>query len=196
MRLVVGLTGGIACGKSYVSNFLINKGYKVVDTDKISHDLYKNDIFMNLLEQYIPEAFVNGVLDKKLLREIVFSNKSKLDILNALSHPLIYKRCEEEIEKSDGIIFIDAPILFEANFNTLCDLTVCVYTTKVIQLKRLIERDNISESLAKKIIKSQMNLEEKKNKCDLLIKSEEDFSKTDQNILHVLERIKDYGKGL
>ncbi len=196
MRLVVGLTGGIACGKSYVSSFLINKGYKVIDTDKISHDLYKNDTFINLLAQYIPETFVNGILDKKMLRDIVFSNQSKLDILNALSHPLIYKRCEEEIEKSDGIIFVDAPILFEAGFDTLCDLTVCVYTTKVIQLKRLMERDNISESLAKKIIKSQMDLNEKKNKCDMLIKSEEDFSKTDENILQVLERIDKYVKGL
>lgn len=196
MKCVVGLTGGIACGKSYVSRFLMNNGYFVIDTDKISKSLYEDISYLNELEREFSDCFNNHVLDKTKLKEIVFSSKTKLEKLNSIAHPMILSKTKELIKNNDGIIFIDAPLLFEAKFDTLCDISVCVYTSKDIQLKRLLQRDHIDENLAYKIINSQLDLEEKKNKSDILIESAEDYEETNKNILKALERINDYVKSL
>ncbi len=196
MKCVVGLTGGIACGKSYVSSFLSDLNYKVIDTDKISKSLYLDKSYLDKLESEFSDCFNDHILDKNKLKEEVFSSQDKLDKLNSIAHPLILEKTKEEIDKSEGIIFIDAPLLFEAKFDVLCDISICVYTSKDIQLKRLLLRDKIDEVLAQKIINSQMDLENKKNKANILIESCEDYSDTNKNILKALERINDYVKSL
>ncbi len=196
MKCIVGLTGGIACGKSYVSSYLKKLGYTIIDTDSISHSLYKDKNYLSILENEYKECFNNHILDKTKLKEQVFSNKVELTKLNNITHPLILEITKKEIDKSEGIIFIDAPLLFEAKFDVLCDIIVCVYTSKDIQLKRLLTRDNVSLELAKKIIDSQLDLEIKKNKSQILIRSCDDFNETNKNIEEAIERIKDYVKSL
>lgn len=196
MKLVVGLTGGIASGKSYVSSYLINLGYKVIDTDKITKTLYSNPSFIADLKENFKECFINDTLDRNLFKSILFSDKTKLETLNKLAHPRIYEETLREINESSGIIFIDAPLLFEASFDKLCDLVVCVYTKKEEQIKRLMSRDNVDINFANKIINSQMDVEIKKNKSDILIESCIDYNDTNKNIIKMLERIKDYGKNL
>ena len=196
MKLIVGLTGGIACGKSYVSSYLEKLNYKVIDTDKISKSLYLDKDYLNKLEYEFSDCFNNHILNKEKLKEEVFSSNSKLEKLNRIAHPLILSKTKEEILKNDGIIFIDAPLLYEANFDKLCDVTICVYTSKDIQLKRLLLRDHIDKNLASKIIDSQLDLEIKKSKANILIESCEDYNETNKNILNALERINDYVKSL
>jgi dephospho-CoA kinase len=196
MKLVVGLTGGIASGKSYVSSYLKNLGYKIIDTDKISKELYSNKEYIKKINEAFPTCVKDNIIDKKLLKELVFSNSNKLNLLNNIAHPIIFEKTKKEIEASCGIIFIDAPLLFEASFDKICNLVVCVYTTKEIQLERLIKRDNISKEFAEEIIDNQMDVEIKKKKSDILVKSEEDFNLTDKNIDEMLERIKEYGKNI
>lgn len=196
MKLVVGLTGGIASGKSYVSSFLIEKGYHVIDTDKITKSLYSSEKYIDSLVKAFPTCAVNGTFSKALLKELVFNSKEKLELLNSIAHPIILEKTKKEINKYDGIIFIDAPLLFEANFDKLCNLTVCVYTDKDTQIERLINRDNISKEEAIKEINSQMDVETKKAKSDILVKSCDLFEDTNKNILKMLERIEDYGKNI
>lgn len=193
MSAIIGITGSIACGKSYVSSYLRKKNYFVIDTDEISHNITKKDqAGYNALKNEFKEAFINGELDRKKLGEIVFNNYKLKEKLNSILHPIIYNECKKLINESkNDIIFLDVPLLFEAHFDTLCDITVCVYTDSNTQLKRLMERDLLSYDDAIKRINAQMPLEEKIKLSDLLIKSEEDFNLTNQNIENTIEKIKE-----
>lgn len=192
MRYVVGITGSIACGKSFVAKTLKDLGYSVVDTDKISHLLTADGSYANKeLASDFPEAVKDGRLNRAILGQIVFNDKTRRLRLNQILHPLIYKITKEKIEENDGIIFIDVPLMFEAHFDTLCDKIICVYTDKDTQIKRLMERDRLSYDDAQKKINSQMPLEEKMARSDFLLKSEEDFFDTKKNIDKILTLIKE-----
>ena len=191
MRYVIGITGSIACGKSFVSKTLNDMGYPVIDTDLISHNLTADNTKVNDdLASYFPEAVSNGFLNRKKLGQIIF-NDAKRSKLNEILHPLIFKETKEAIDKNDGIIFVDVPLMFEAHFDVLCDKIICVYTEKSSQLDRLMKRDNISASEALKKIESQMPIEEKIKKSDFILKSEEDFTDTKKNIMDILAKIKE-----
>ncbi len=197
MTKVVGITGSIACGKSYVSNYLIKKGYEVIDTDYISHEITKKgQIGYMRLKQEFPEAFAGEELDRKILGQIIFNDYSKKEKLNNILHPIIYNECKKLInEAKNDIIFLDVPLLFEAHFDTLCDITVCVYTSSDTQLKRLMNRDLLSMDEAIKRIDAQMPLDTKMKLADLLIKSEEDFKLTNDNIENMIKLIKEKCNG-
>ena len=165
MRYVIGITGSIACGKSFVSKTLNDMGYPVIDTDLISHNLTADNTKVNDdLASYFPEAVSNGFLNRKKLGQIIFNDAKRRSKLNEILHPLIFKETKEAIDKNDGIIFVDVPLMFEAHFDVLCDKIICVYTEKSSQLGRLMKRDNISASEALKKIESQKQKEEKINK--------------------------------
>lgn len=192
MRYVIGITGSIACGKSFVSSFLSKAGYKVIDTDRISHNITADGANVNSeLAKAFPEAVRNGVLNRKELANIVFNNPKRREILNSILHPIIYEITKNEINNSDGIIFVDVPLMFEAHFDELCDRIICVYTDFNTQINRLISRDSISYKEALNKINSQMSLKEKMEKSDYLLKSEEDFNDTINNITTILENIKE-----
>lgn len=197
MSIVVGITGSIACGKSYVSNYLKNKNYLVIDTDKISHEITKvGQAGYIALKASFPEAFNNDILDRKKLGQIIFNDYSLKEKLNNILHPIIYNECKKLInETKNDIIFLDVPLLFEAHFDTLCDFVVCVYTEPKIQLNRLMQRDSLNETDALKRINAQMPLERKKELSDLLLKSEEDFNLTNQNIEKIIKIIKEKTNG-
>lgn len=192
MRFVIGITGSIACGKSFVSKTLNDMGYPVIDTDLISHNLTSDKAKVNDdLASYFPEAVSNGILNRKKLGEIVFNDAKRRIKLNEILHPLIFKMTKEAIDKNDGIIFVDVPLMFEAHFDVLCDKIICVYTEKSSQLERLMKRDNISAVEALKKIESQMPIEDKIKKSDFILKSEEDFNDTKKNIIDILNKIKE-----
>lgn len=192
MRFVIGITGSIACGKSFVSKTLNDMGYPVIDTDLISHNLTQDNAKVNDdLASYFPEAVSNGILNRKKLGEIVFNDAKRRIKLNEILHPLIFKMTKEAIDKNDGIIFVDVPLMFEAHFDVLCDKIICVYTEKSSQLERLMKRDNISAVEALKKIESQMPIEDKIKKSDFILKSEEDFNDTKKNIIDIIDKIKE-----
>ena len=192
MRYVIGITGSIACGKSFVSKTLNDKRYHLIDTDLISHNLTADNTKVNDdLASYFPEAVSNGFLNRKKLGQIIFNDAKRRSKLNEILHPLIFKETKEAIDKNDGIIFVDVPLMFEAHFDVLCDKIICVYTEKSSQLDRLMKRDNISASEALKKIESQMPIEEKIKKSDFILKSEEDFTDTKKNIMDILAKIKE-----
>lgn len=189
---VIGLTGSIATGKSQVSNYLRDKGIKVVDADLIARDLVNIPLVKDEIKKAFGEnIYVNENLDRKKLAEIVFNNDKKRNILNDIMHPHIYKIILDEIRNSKEIVFVDIPLLFEnekvnEKFGLSFDEIWFVYVDREKQIERLMKRDGISRDYAEKKINSQISVEEKRKKSDVIIDNsgtlEETFIQVEENL--------------
>ena len=191
--MILGLTGGIASGKSTVSNIFKKYGIYIVDADKIAKELGNRKDVIDEIGEKISKTVIdkNGSVDRAKLKEIVFSDKSKLEILNKIYHPKIreeFKKIKLNSSKNDIIIF-DVPLLFETGMYTLCDKKILVYVNEDIQIERLIARDGITKELAKKIIDSQMSLDEKKSKSDILIENNDSLEELEKKVEMVYKKI-------
>ncbi len=194
MKTVIGITGGIASGKSTVTNYLLKLGYEVIDTDKISHQITNIDN-----EGYIAivNHFGNDILNadlsinRKKLGDLIFNDDVKRQQLNNILHPIIKKETIKSINNSNNdIIFLDVPLLFESKFNLLCNYTVVVYVDYKTQLQRLINRDLMTKEDADLRIKSQMSYEEKIKKADFIIDNNADYQNTYLQIDKIIEKIR------
>ena len=193
MRKVIGVTGGISSGKSNVISIIKRQGFKVIDCDLINHNLQKINmpIYNAITEAFGSSYFLdNKELDRKKLGELIFHNENEKLKLNSISHPIIKEEVLKEINKADGIIFVDVPLLYESKFDSLCDKVICVYLNKETQIKRLMERDHIDYSYAKAKIASQMDLDQKRDLADYVIDSKGSFQETYHQVLKILEMIK------
>lgn len=154
----VGLTGGIASGKSEVSKILAGLGAYIIDTDILSREVVKKGTEgERYLKENFSEAFINGALDRKILKELVFFDKQKLELLNGIVHPLINEELNRRIASvKTGIIIIVAPLLYETGLNRLTDMTLTVSCDISARIKRIKMRDNIDDGLIKKILENQM----------------------------------------
>ena len=172
MKKVIGLTGGIASGKSTVSNILKEMGYKVICCDEINHSLLQKDEigYLKVIEAF-GEKILNpdGSLNRQELGKLIFNDKDLKEKLNQILHPLIKEMVLKEINESNGLIFLDCPLLFETDFHLLCDYKIVVYVNFDTQISRLMNRDNITFPEALKKIYSQMSLEEKLTLADYVI---------------------------
>ncbi|KRQ88127.1 Dephospho-CoA kinase [Caloramator mitchellensis] len=194
---IVGLTGGIASGKSTVSEFLKQRGFPVLDADKIAREIVQSgsDVLKILVREFGDEILLeSGELNRSKLRNIVFNDKNKLNRLNEITHPEIRKRLNEQIieYKKYGfkLIIVDAALLIEAKFYELVDIIILVYVDLNTQIERLIKRDNISKDDAFKIINSQMKLEEKIKYADYIIDNTKDFEYTKMQVNKIINSIK------
>lgn len=153
---VIGLTGPTGAGKGYVSRYLTSLGFHVLDSDKIVKNIYDNnsELLDRLAEEFGKDILENGVLNRKRLGEIVFSSAEKKERLNALVHPEVIRLCEEQ---ASGLAVIDAPQLFEAGAQDKCYKVICVMADKDTRLKRIIERDHISEEQALQRMHAQLD---------------------------------------
>lgn len=176
---IIGLTGGIASGKSTVSKYLKSCGYIIVDADEIARKAVNanSDGLMKLVDEFGSEILdKENILNRKKLASIVFSDTRKLNILNNILHPIIRKMIFEEFDyhkkNNQDIIIFDCPLLFESSYQDICDETWLVSISHKTQLNRLMKRDNIDQEKAIKIINSQMSLEEKSKLADYIINNE------------------------
>lgn len=187
--MVIGITGSIASGKSLVSNYLIKKGFKVIDADKIAKEVFEKKL--KKIKKLFPNAIIGGKIDKKQIALEIFNSKENKEKLENLIHPLVFRKIKQKIkENKERLIFVDLPLLYETNSVNLFDKVVVVYVTKDIQVKRLMERDNIDESYALKKIVSQKSMEEKKNEADFVIDNSKTQEETFRQVDEVLEKIK------
>lgn len=174
MKYVIGITGGTGAGKSVVSNYLKEKGATIIDADALSREITKEGgIALPEIDKAFPGVIKEGVLDRKALGRIVFSDSGKLSVLNEITHKYIKKLTEERIENADGLIILDAPLLFEAGEDKLCDKVIFVTADEDVRIKRIMARDNLSFEDAKQRIDAR-NLAPIMEKCDLLIKNNGD----------------------
>lgn len=183
---VIGLTGGIASGKSLVSRFLKELGAVVIDADQIARDVVRvgSPAWMEIVQEF-GEGVCNpdGSLDRKKLGKIVFSERSKLDRLNRITHPYIIseiKRLLNDYRKSapDSIVVLDVPLLFETGLERMVDEVWVVYVDHQTQLERLMKRDGLSVEDALRKISSQIPLEEKIKLADHVIDNRGDPQET------------------
>lgn len=189
---VIGLTGSIATGKSQVSRFLKDKGIKVVDADLIARDVANFESVKNKIKKVFgDDLYINGELDRKKLAEIIFANKIHRQKLNGIMHLEIYKKINKETEGKEELVFVDIPLLFEnedinKKYGLDFDEIWLVYVDRQTQIRRLMDRDGISRDYAEKKINSQISVEEKRKKADVIIDNsgtlEETFAQVEKNL--------------
>ncbi len=175
--MVVGLTGGIASGKTFVSNELKRLGAHIIDADVIAREIVEpgRPALAEIVKEFGTGILkADGTLDRKALAGIVFSDKEKLQILNGITHPRIIERTKaliDEIESAheDPLIVVDAAVLIEAGIHGSVDEVVVVLISEEEQLKRLINRDGLTEDEARKRVASQLPLKEKAGYADYVI---------------------------
>lgn len=172
--MVLGLTGGIATGKSTVSNILRKKGYIVVDADLIAREVAKSEgVLKGIAQRFGSDMVIKGELNREKLREVVFRDKKKVEELNAIMHPPIIEKIEEELEKNkdEKLVVADIPLLFESKLEYLADKILLVACEKETQVERIIERDKVDRQNALNIIDKQFDLDVKREKSDYVIEN-------------------------
>ena len=189
----IGITGSIACGKSTVSDYLIAKGYTIIDADKLGHiALTSDDVKRKLAEKFGDEILENNEISREKLGKLVFGNDNNLKILNSIIHPkikeLILKLQEEH--KDEDLVFLDIALLYEANFVDLVEKGAVVYVDEDVQLERLMMRNSLPKEEALKRIESQMSPREKASLGHFVINNSYSKEDTFQQIDEILEKLK------
>lgn len=189
----IGITGSIACGKSTVSDYLKEKGYTIIDADKLGHvALTSEDVKRRLSETFGANILVNNEISREVLGKLVFGNDNNLKKLNNIIHPKIKElilKLQEEHENED-LVFLDIALLYEANFVDLVEKVAVVYVDEDVQLERLMTRNFLSKEEALKRIESQMSPQEKASLGDFVIDNSYRKEDTFQQIDEILEKLK------
>lgn len=173
--MIIGLTGGIATGKSTAAQYLAAKGAAVIDADQISHQLTQKGkkAWQQIKAEFGAEVLrKDQELDRKKLAEIVFSAPQKRKKLEAILHPLIISQMKKKAQEylaADKIVVFMAPLLYEANLDGFCDQVWLIASSREKQIERLKKRNNLERSAALKRIEAQLPLAEKKERADLVI---------------------------
>ena len=191
----IGLTGGIACGKSTISKYIKeHKKIPIFDADNISRELINpNTIGYKKILNYfgkhiIDEKTSEKKINRQLLKKILFENEQHREWIGKLLHPLIKEKMIEKCNqhKEDKIILLVIPLLFEAKFEDICTEIWLVDCPKNVQTERLIKRDKISKKEADKIINIQMNFEEKRKLSDIILKNADEKKQWESKIQELI----------
>lgn len=194
--IIIGLSGGIASGKSTISNILKDMEIPVIDSDTIAHTVVqKGSPVLNSLTRTFGIEILNadGSLNRKKLGNIVFNNNENLKKLNNIAHPAI----KEEIIKSIDFYrrsgkkccVVDGALLMEGIFKDLVNLLILVYVNRDTQLKRLMDRNLIGYDEALSKINSQMPFEEKRKYADYIIDNSYDLEYTRKQVNKIMNEI-------
>ncbi|MCO6539622.1 MAG: dephospho-CoA kinase [Gilliamella sp.] len=190
MPYVVALSGGIASGKSTIADLFAKLGVPIIDADIIARQVVQpgSYAFNQIVKHFSQEILLaNGELDRSQLREIIFNNEHERLWLNNLLHPIIQQETQTQIAMQSKIYLIwVVPLLIENNLHTWADRVLIIDTSFSLQLERLVKRDNISESLAKKMIQSQVSLKKRLSYADDIIVNDGNLLSltTQVNLLH------------
>ena len=190
MTKILGLTGGIAMGKSTISNFLRDKGIPILDADEIAHAVLE----FKAVKVQLVKAFGTPILneqkqvDRKQLGKIVFGESKKLGELNQIVQPVIRQEIIRQLKSftTEPVVVLDAPVLFEQGYETLVGCIMVVSTTPAEQLRRLMERDHLTREDAQKRIDAQMPIEIKQKKADVTIDSSGSIEATQKQVIEWL----------
>ena len=168
MGRIIGITGGIASGKSTVTNFLRKKGFQVVDADSLVHQLQKpgGRLFEALVQHFGQEIILeNGELNRPLLASLIFSNPEEQEWSKRIQGKIIREELatlRDQLAQTEEIFFMDIPLLFEQDYVSWFDETWLVYVDRNVQVERLMKRDQLSKNEAESRLAAQWPLEQKK----------------------------------
>jgi len=192
---IIGLTGGIGSGKSAAATILKRLGLKIIDLDQITHDLMMpSELGYIRIKKEFGEKYIDtkGAIDRKLLREEIFSSLDLKKRIESILHPIIFEECSKQLNKlkHEKYIVLVIPLLFETkNYISLIDESLLIDCDLEIQIERVMKRDSVSKALANRIIKNQMNRQEKQLLADKVILN-------DGNINHLKTQLDSYYKKL
>lgn len=174
--LVLGLTGKTGAGKSMVCSLLKEKGCYIIDADKVAREILEvgSPVIEKLKETFGEDVVkYNGEVDRKILAKKAFSSREETEKLNAITHPAIRERIVDEIETAKieeyEVCVIDAAALLESDVRLDCEKVAVVFAPEDVRLKRIIERDNLSVTEAKRRMNAQMRDEFYLEKADIII---------------------------
>ncbi|GAB1402527.1 dephospho-CoA kinase [Elusimicrobiota bacterium] len=193
--MIIGLTGGIATGKSEASKIFKKLGCYVIDADKISRQLTTkgSDVLKKIVESFGTEILTKkGSLNRKKLSRLIFNNKGAKLQLERILHVYIIKKINEIVAKKykDTDIVIDAPLLFEVGLDRICNKVIVIYAQYSLQLKRFMKRDNLSKAEAEQRISVQMPIEEKMMLATVVIDNSYTLKDLTKNIKQVYSKFK------
>jgi dephospho-CoA kinase len=178
--LKIGLTGGIASGKSTVCDLFSQLSVEIIDADKISHDITKKDglAFQEILDHFSNKILgLDGELDRQKLRSLIFNDADEKRTLEKIIHPKVLNEINKNISDSTAsYLIIAVPLMIETGMNKLMDRVLLIDCSIETQVRRLIERDKCTKQQAQSIIKNQASLESKRAICDDVIVNEEGTS--------------------
>lgn len=188
MTLLVGLTGGIASGKSTVSKMFAQRGAKIVDADQIARQVVEPGTIglQEVVKAFGTDILKEGELDRKALGRIVFQDEKARKRLNQIVHPLIRKEMLRQTrqyeEAGEWIVIWDVPLLFESQLTDWVKKVIVVYVSQEVQLERLQKRDHLSKKEALERIHAQLPIEEKRKKADYVIDNQESLTSTERQV--------------
>ena len=180
--MILGITGGTGCGKTTLLNCIAERGGLILDCDAIYHDLLRTDpALLSAIEARFPGSVENGVLQRKKLGNLVFSDEKALEDLNAITHGAVKAEVLRRLSEKPRLAAIAAIALFEGGLATLCDITVAVTAPEEARIQRLMVRDGIGRDYAKRRIAAQKSAEWFRERCDYCLENngtQADFQKT------------------
>lgn len=193
MGKIIGITGGIASGKSTVTNFLREKGFQVVDADTVVHQLQKpgGRLYQVLVQHFGQEIILgNGELNRPLLASLIFSNPEEQEWSKQTQGEIIREELaalRDQLAQTEAIFFMDIPLLFEQGYANWFDETWLVYVDYDIQLERFMKRDQLSEESAKVRLATQWSLEEKKKLASRILDNNGSRDQLVSQVVRLLE---------
>lgn len=173
--LIIGLTGGIGTGKSFISKGLADMGYEVYESDVAAQRLIHDNLCVRSQIELLfgSDIFVNDQYDKRRVASLVFNNPELLDKLNQIVHPAVAYDLREWANGAKGeVVFVESAILFESGFNKLCKAVVCVSAPDEVRVERVLERDKTSREAVEKRMHSQAEQEWIREQSDLVVEND------------------------
>lgn len=194
---IIGLTGGIASGKSTVAKTLSKLGAYVIDADKVAHMIIEphRPAWYDIVEEFGEEILNRDqTVNREKLGKIVFDDPVLLQKLNSITHPRIMEFFKEEMQRlkaqmPDSIIVFEVPLLYETHMDRICDEVWVVWVDRETQMERLCKRDNISREDALKRIEAQMPLDEKAKRAKVVIDNRHTLEETIANTVKYFNEI-------
>ncbi len=196
---LIGLTGGIATGKSTVSAMFKKAGAIIIDADHIARAVVEKGLpaYREIVAQFGTEVLLpDGEINRNMLGDIIFNNHQKKQLLNNIVHPHVNQEVNRQIKQiqkthPNAVIVLDIPLLIEAGMHDDLNEIIVVYTPQDIQIQRLMQRDHISEADALSRVQSQMPIEEKKKRATFVIDNSGPIENTRKQTLDIFKRLKD-----
>uniref|UniRef100_A0A914KNV6 Cytidyltransferase-like domain-containing protein n=1 Tax=Meloidogyne incognita TaxID=6306 RepID=A0A914KNV6_MELIC len=190
---LIGLTGGIASGKTHIAKYLASQGCEVIECDQLVHKIYSEseELRNKLAEEFGFDILVNGNIDRKKLGELVFEDKQKLQRLNNIVWPITFERVKEIIRKSEReIVVIDAALLLEAGWGKYLNQVWCTFVPKNEAIERIVARDNVPKENAMERLASQLTNSERISESNVVFCSLWEYSETERQVSKALELIR------
>lgn len=196
MTYFLGLTGGIASGKSTADEFFEKQNIPIIDSDLIAHQIMEvGQKGYQAIVNYFGSNILNDdqTINRHKLGGIVFNDKTKLKKLNEITHPLVHQKIKQQMERyrlnQEKLVVVDVPLLFESGFESLCDGVLVISISPELQVKRLMKRNNFTEEEALVRINNQMPLSEKEKRATYAVANTGTIDDLEKRLSDLLQKI-------